>query len=224
MRSRNIALLFGLAFVVACRASESEPTASVDEYSVLTDGVDLDGLFLNANSSDPATSSASKKALSDIVRNNPLGKRRLSYGVVDLEIPSWDWDYNRKMPIHGIEVDFRRPNDSGADMASVLVDHLPGLSDEVIGNVIHDLPDGAKVSKEEITTLGQFTGSGTRVIVSLTSPTPQRTECVLFYPKNKIEGYYIFSMFSGPPERDEIERELGKIVQSIRVNKRSVQP
>jgi hypothetical protein len=138
----------------------------------------------------------------------------LSYGAISLEVPSWHWDYNRKLGIQGIAVDLK-PEDAAGDTASVMVDRLPGLSSVIVGNVLGDLPDGAKVSKTDMTAFGALVGTGTRESVMLPGPTPQRVECVLFIPKGRLEGYYIFKMFSGPPAGDPIEKDLGNIAASI---------
>ena len=84
---------------------------------MLSDGVDVDALLMNANAPDTATSSAAIKALEEIRKKNPIGRRSLSFGRVSLVAPSWDWDYNRKLGISGISVD--RTTQSGGDMASV---------------------------------------------------------------------------------------------------------
>ena len=80
----------------------------------------------------------------------------------------------------------------------------------------NDLPEGAKVTKTEITTLGRLTGTGTREVVLLPGPTAQRLECVLFFPKSTLKGCYIFTLFSGPSAGDAVEKEQGGILQSIR--------
>lgn len=216
MRIRCAALLFCLAAASAGRASEADPGTQADDRTVvLSDGVDMDRLFLDANGSDPATRSTAAKTLEEIGKRNPVGKRRLAFGPVSLELPSWQWDYNRKLGIHGIAVD-RRPAAAADAMASVMVDRLPGMSDVIIGNVVGEVPQGARVSKTELKAFGTFTGTGVREVVMVDGATPQRTVCVLFYPKNKLGGYYIFTMFAGPPAGGKIEAELGDIAKSIR--------
>jgi hypothetical protein len=214
MRNPGLALLFCMAVAGAIRASDAGQPAPVGEASVLTDGVDLDKLSMDANGSDPAARAAAIKTLEGVAKKNPTGKRHLAYGAVGLDVPTWAWDYNRKLDIRGISVDLRSTG-PGGDTASVLVDRLPGLSDAIVANVVGDLPEGATVSKTALTVLGKLAGSGTRETVALGGPAPQRLECVLFYPKGAMEGYYIFTMFSGPQGGDATEREVAKIAQSI---------
>jgi hypothetical protein len=216
MKTRCALLLFFLPAVVSVQGADAGAKTAADAGTVvLSDGVDMDRLILDANGSDPAARAAATKALEGMTSRNPTGKRRLSFGAVSLILPSWQWDYDRKPGIHGIAVD-RQPSTAGGDTASILVDRLPGMSEVTIRNALGDLPEGAKVAKTELKAFGTFSGTGVRETVTFGGAAPQRMECVLFYPKGELDGYYVFSLFAGPPAGDRVEAELKDIAKSIR--------
>lgn len=205
--------LLGSLLLAPGRAVGADAGPPPVESMVLTDNVALDELLGRANDADPATRAAAVQALEGIQKNNPSGRRWLSFAEIRLQAPSWSWDYNRKLGIQGVSLD--RVAHSDGDIASVLVDHLPGLSGEILGNTLQGLPDGAKVTKTEVTSVGRLTGKGTREIVLVPGPSPQRIECVLFFPEKTLRGCYVFTVFSGPAQGDPIEAELNAVVQSI---------
>jgi hypothetical protein len=211
MNYRSLALASVILIFGGAHSRADGPPAPAADTPVLTDGVDLDTLMMDANSSEAAVSSRAMKALEAVRTGNPTGKRHLVHNGIGLDVPSWNWDYNRKIGVSGIEVDL---SDRDGTLVSVLVDHTPGLSDAVVGNVTSDLSPGANVSKATLATFGPFQGTGTRTVVTVGTPAQSRSECVLFYPKNLPGGCYLFTLYSGAPAPSGREAEIAGIVAS----------
>jgi hypothetical protein len=212
LRTLGVVLLCGIAAARTGFAADGDRTAGTAQTSILTDGIDIDRLLLDANSSDPTTRAAATEALKEVRKQNPTGKRHLHGHGFGLDLPSWQWDYDRKLGIDGIVVNYL-DNDGGT--AEVLVDYLPGLSKVIVGNVTRDLPKGAKITKAPTTSFGQFSGRGTRVTVLVTAPDPEHADCFLFYPTGPMEGCYLFTLLTGVPEPAAVRKAMATIVQSI---------
>jgi len=140
-------------------------------------------------------------------------KTHIAKHGISLDLPSAAWSEvggNEAGDIHGLAVC------RGDVWVTLLVEQLPGMSKEIVGNCTKDFPSGTKISKETITTLGSLAGTGTRFVAIM--PDSGRMEYVLFFPKDRLSGYYLFTMLGGPPE-PEYQADLVSIIQSLRKEK-----
>jgi hypothetical protein len=139
--------------------------------------------------------------------DKPLKIHVVRFGV-GLDLPSRDWG-----PLE-LGYDFHGVN-AVNDSTSIYVEQLPGAADIFMQNVLKDLPEGSKISRETITSFAQFKGSGTHVMIAYPDRKKDNTECVLFYPKGELEGYYI-AMRMNEPSVALNQTTAGGIIASIR--------